>query len=82
MRGIEVPDGDIRCTAEGTNDVVDGIVVLTRIHVSYGIRLPPEAPEEKVSRALETHVAKCPTAQSIKDSVDVTWSADVTRAGE
>ena len=30
-----------------------------------------------VDRALETHVGKCPTAQSIKDSVAVTWSADI-----
>jgi uncharacterized OsmC-like protein len=77
VRGIAVPDGDIGCTAEGTNEVVDGIIVLTGIHVSYTIRLPVGAPEDKVSRALETHVGKCPTAQSIKDSVAITWSADV-----
>jgi uncharacterized OsmC-like protein len=66
----------IRCTAEGTNEVVDRIVVLTKIHVHYTLRLPSDAPEDKVSRALETHVSKCPTAQSIKDSVEITWTAD------
>ncbi len=76
MRGIAVPDGDISCTAEGTNEVVDRIILLTKIHVHYTLRLPPEAPEDKVSRALETPVDKCPTAQSIKDSVEVTWSVD------
>ena len=76
MRGISVPDGDISCTAEGTNEVVDRIILLTKIHVHYTIRLPSEAPEDKVSRALETHVDKCPTAQSIKESVEVTWSVD------
>ncbi len=76
MRGIAVPDGDISCTAEGTNEVVDRIILLTKIHVHYSLRLPPEAPEDKVSRALETHVSKCPTAQSIKDSVEVTWTAE------
>ena len=76
MRGIAVPDGDISCTAEGTNEVVDRIILLTKIHVHYSIRLPAEAPEDKVSRALETHVSKCPTAQSIKDSVEITWSVD------
>ena len=70
----------ISCRAEGTNQLVDRIVVLTKIHVHYTLRLPPEAPEDKVSRALETHVSKCPTAQSIKDSVQITWSADVTQA--
>ena len=76
MRGISVPDGDISCTAEGTNEVVDRIILLTKIHVHYAIRLPSGAPADTVSRALETHVAKCPTAQSIKDSVEITWSVD------
>ena len=76
MRGIAVPNGDISCTAEGTNEIVDKIILLTKIHVHYTLRLPPEAPEDKVSRALETHVSKCPTAQSIKDSVEVTWAAE------
>jgi len=73
VRGIAVPDGDISCTAEGTNEVVDRIILLTKIHVHYAIRLPEGADQEKVDRALETHVDKCPTAQSIKDSVEVTW---------
>ena len=76
MRGISVPDGDISCTVEGTNESVDRIILLTKIHVHYTLRLPPEAPEDKVSRALETHVSKCPTAQSIKDSVEITWSVE------
>jgi uncharacterized OsmC-like protein len=65
------------CTAEGTNEVVDRIVVLTKIHVHYTIRLPEGADREKVDRALSSHVSKCPTAQSIRDSVEVSWTADV-----
>jgi uncharacterized OsmC-like protein len=80
VRGIAVPDGDISCTAEGTNEVVDKIILLTKIHVHYTIRLPSGAPEDKVSRALETHVSKCPTAQSIKDSIEITWSVDFVEA--
>jgi uncharacterized OsmC-like protein len=80
VRGIAIPNGDISCTAEGTNEVVDRIILLTNIHVHYTIRLPSEAPEDKVYRALETHVSKCPTAQSIKDSVEVTWTADFVQA--
>ena len=76
MRGIAVPNGDISCTAEGTNEVVDRIIVLTKIHVHYSIRLPEGADQEKVDRALASHVDKCPTAQSIKDSVEFTWSVD------
>ncbi len=67
----------ISVRAEGVNEVVDRMVVLTKIHAHYTIRLPPGAPPEKVNRALSTHVAKCPTARSLKGAVEVTWSADV-----
>ena len=76
MRGIKVADGGISCTAEGTNEVVDRIIVLTRIDVHYTIRLPEGADREKVDRALATHVAKCPTACSIKDSVEIAWTVE------
>ena len=76
MRGIAVPGDAISCTAEGTNEIVDKVILLTKIHVHYTIRLPEGAPEEKVDRALETHVSRCPTAQSIKDSVEITWSVE------
>ena len=76
MRGIAIPNGDISCTAEGTNEVVDRIILLTKIHVHYTLRLPEGADQEKVDRSLETHVSKCPTAQSIKDSVEISWSVE------
>jgi uncharacterized OsmC-like protein len=70
------PDA-IDARAEGVNELVDKIVVLTRIHVHYTLRLPPGAPRDKVDRALETHVSKCPTAKSLEGAVEVTWTADV-----
>ena len=72
-----MPDGDISCTAEGTNEIVDRVIVLTRIDVRYTIRLPEGADREKVDRALATHVEKCPTARSIKDSVEIGWTVEV-----
>ena len=70
------PDA-ISVRAEGTNQVVDRIPVLTSIHVHYMLRLPPGAARDKVDRALDTHVSKCPTARSLQGAVAVTWSADV-----
>ncbi|MXW15994.1 MAG: hypothetical protein F4139_12210 [Gemmatimonadetes bacterium] len=67
----------ISVEAEGVNEVVDRMVVLTKIHAHYTIRLPGGAPREKVDRALATHVAKCPTARSLEGAVEVTWSAEV-----
>ena len=68
----------ISVTAEGVNEVVDRMVVLTKIHAHYSIRLPEGARRDKADRALATHVAKCPTACSLKGAVEVTWTADVT----
>jgi len=80
VRGIAVPGDAISCTAEGTNEIVDKVILLTKIHVHYTIRLPDGAAQEKVDRALETHVSRCPTAQSIKDSVEITWSVEFVEA--
>jgi len=54
--------------------------VLTRIHVEYTLRVPADV-REKVDRALERHVSKCPTAQSLVGAVEVTWEADITEVG-
>jgi uncharacterized OsmC-like protein len=74
VRGIKVAPEAINATAEGTNELRDRIPVLTRIHVRYHLRLPEDAAPEKVERALITHVDKCPTAQSLKGAVEITWS--------
>ena len=63
--------------AEGVNEIVERIPTLTGIHVHYALRLPADAPGDKVDRALETHVDKCPTAQSLKGAVDFTWSVEM-----
>jgi len=74
VRGIEVAPGAISSTAEGTNEIRDRIPVLTRIHVKYDLRLAANAPADKVERALASHVDKCPTAQSLRGAVEITWS--------
>jgi len=68
----------ISATAEGINEMRDGLPVLTRIRVHYTLRLPAGAPRDKVDRALAGHVAKCPTARSLEGAVEVEWSADVS----
>ncbi len=70
-------NGAISARAEGINEIVDRIVTLTRIQVHYTLRLPQGAPRDKVDRALATHVSKCPTAQSLREAVEIRWTADV-----
>lgn len=76
VRGIRLDADAIRARAEGINEVKDRIPVLTKVHVHYSLRVPSGS-RETVDRALERHVSKCPTAQSLKDAVEFSWSADI-----
>ncbi len=78
-RGIQLPGEAIRAHVEGYNELQDGVVTLTRIEVSYRLRIPAGS-REKVERALARHQDKCPTAQSLKAAVAITWSAEIEEA--
>lgn len=73
---MKLPSDALRATAEGFNEVRGRLPLLTRIHVHYDLRIPPGS-RDRVDRALETHVEKCPTAASLKGAVEVSWSADI-----
>ena len=81
MRQIRLSPDEITADVEGLNEMRDGLPVLTRIVVHYRLRIP-EGTREPVERALERHVSKCPTAQSLAGAVEVAWTADIeeTRA--
>ena len=78
-RGIDLPPADISARVEGTNELVDGIVRLTRIDVHYRLRIPAGS-REAVDRALGRHQEKCPTARSLEGAVTVAWSADIVES--
>ena len=80
MRGISLDPEDIEASAEGYHELRDRIPVLTRIHVSYRLRIP-EGSRETVDRALARHVEKCPTANTLMGAVDMTWEADIDEVG-
>lgn len=76
VRGISLAPQDIVADVEGTNELVDGLPVLTRIVVRYRLTVPAAA-RDKVDRALERHASKCPTAASLARAVDVEWEAEI-----
>ena len=76
VRQVALEPGALIAESAGTNQVRDGIPVLTAIHVSYRMRIPAGT-REKVERALARHQDKCPTAVSLKGAVAVSWSADI-----
>ncbi|HSJ09147.1 MAG TPA: hypothetical protein VK928_04515 [Longimicrobiales bacterium] len=78
-RGISLAPDAIRADVAGHNELVDGIVKLTRIDIAYTLRIPPGS-REVVDRALSRHRDKCPTAQSLMPAVAVEWSAVIEEA--
>ncbi|MBI4408901.1 MAG: OsmC family protein [Gemmatimonadetes bacterium] len=80
VRGIRLDPDAIRAEVEGTNELRDGLPLLTRIDVRYFLRIPPGS-RETVERALARHRDKCPTAASLKGAVEVTWAAEIVESG-
>lgn len=80
VRQVSLPPGAIVAAVEGVNEIVDGVPVLTRLHVRYTLRIPPGT-RSVVERALSRHQSKCPSAQSLKDSVEIEWTAQIEEDG-
>jgi len=76
VRGIRLEPDAILAEAEGVNEIVEGMPLLTRIRIRYRLRIPAGA-REKVERALERHQSKCPTASSLRGAVEITWEAEI-----
>jgi uncharacterized OsmC-like protein len=75
-RQVAIPASDIVVDVEGLNEVRDGLPVLTEIRVHYRLKIPAGS-REKVDRALARHLERCPTANSLKGAVTVSWSAEI-----
>lgn len=79
-RGIRLEPDAIGATATGTNEIVAGIVTLTRIDIHYELRIPPGS-RAAVDRALSRHQEKCPTAHSLRQAVSISWTAAISETG-
>jgi uncharacterized OsmC-like protein len=58
-------------------EVEDGVLVLKRVHVRYVLRVGPEANREKIARAFEHHLPRCPVYRSIGTAVDMTTALEI-----
>ena len=76
VRGIKLETDAITATGTGVNELVDGIVRLTGIHVVYRLRIPPDT-RAAVDRALARHQEKCPTAVSLAPAIAIDWAAEI-----
>jgi uncharacterized OsmC-like protein len=80
VRGIKLDPSQISADAAGINELVEGIVRLTEISITYRLAIPAGS-RETVERALARHQEKCPTAVSLAPAVRITWSADIEEQG-
>jgi uncharacterized OsmC-like protein len=76
VRQVRLSPEQIRATVEGINEVVDRVPLLTELRVAYSLQIPAGS-RDVVQRALESHQSKCPSAQSFKDSVKISWTAEI-----
>jgi len=76
VRQVRLEGDALQTRVEGVNEVRDGLPVLTAIRVHYRLRIPAAA-RESVDRALARHLEKCPTANSLKGAVEVSWTAEI-----
>ncbi len=77
MRQIPATRETIQADVEGDIEAVDHVLRITRIRVRYRLRIPAGT-REKADRAMATHAAKCPAANSVRGCIDLDISADIT----
>lgn len=63
--------------ARGEIETEEGVLVIKRIHVTYKLRLDPDADRDKVERAFEHHMPRCPVYRSLGGCIDVSTSLEV-----
>src|SRR5215831_9354584 len=67
-------------TVEGRIAGIGKTIHIKSIHVHYELAVPVDA-REATERALVAHPQGCPAHQSVKNAIQVTWSATL-RAGD
>lgn len=50
------------------------MLVVKRIHVEYTLRVDADADRDKIQRAFDRHMPRCPVYRSISAAIDVTTS--------
>ncbi|HEV8530591.1 MAG TPA: OsmC family protein [Methylomirabilota bacterium] len=67
-------------TAEGRIAGIGKTIHIKSIHVHYELAVPADS-REATERALAAHPQGCPAHQSVKNAIEITWSAAL-KAGD
>ena len=55
---------------------MEGVLKITKMRIRYEFKIPPEG-REKADRALSVYAEKCPAYQSVRNCIDVSWTAQM-----
>ena len=70
-----------KATVSGDIEDVSGVLKITRIKVTYRLKLPEEKKQE-ARDALENYIHLCPAAQSVIGCIDISHELDLVTAEE
>src|SRR6266540_1966295 len=73
-------EGRLIGEATGEVEVEDGVLVIKRIHVHYVLPVEPDADREKIQRAFDHHMPRCPVYRSISAAIECTTELTVVDA--
>lgn len=79
-RKVEYDRESYKASVEGHISGIGKTIRITSIHVHYDLAVPAES-REATERALAAHPQGCPAHQSVKDAIQITWSATL-KAGD
>ena len=75
-RKIPTHPDKLEAEVEGFVENVDGMPLITRIHVKYRVKVP-KGKRAEAERAIEVHEKGCPVAQSVQRGIRVEWAGEV-----
>ena len=71
-RKIPAGGGRLRCHATGDIELDGKVLVITRIHVRYTLRVAPDADRDVIARVMGFYADRCPVARSIGGCITIT----------
>ena len=75
-REVDLGPDDLVAEVEGVNEMRGKVPVLTELRIHYRMRIP-EGTRETVEKILSRHQEFCPSAQTLKGAVEISWTADI-----
>ena len=81
VRGVTVAPEDYIATVEGRIEGVGHTIRITGINVHYEFPIQ-SGKREAAERALRVHPRGCPAHESVKEAIEITWSADIRDAAD